>query len=59
MSNRTNILVPGIIMVVVLYVRWHVVTEYSIDPFEDGGLCTAAVLSLHMSLYNLMKASKK
>ena len=59
MNNRINIIVPGIIMVVVLYVRWHVVTEYSIDPFEDAGLCTAAVLSLHMSLYNLMRGSKK
>ena len=59
MSNRINIIVPGIIMVVVLYVRWHVVAEYSIDPFEDGGLCTAAVLSLYMSLYKLIKGQQE
>ena len=59
MSNRINIIVPGIIMVVVLYVRWHVIAEYSIDPFEDGGLCTAAVLSLCMSLLNLAKLSNR
>lgn len=57
MRNRINIIVPGIIMVVVLYVRWHVIAEYSIDPFEDGGLCTAAVLSLYMSLFNLTNRS--
>lgn len=59
MSNRINIIVPGIIMMVVLYVRWHVIGEYSIDAIEDAGLCAAATAALYMSLYNLMKGSKK
>ena len=59
MSNKTNIIVPFVVMVVVLGVRCHVVTEYSIDPVENTGLCVSAALSLLLSLYNLMKGSKK
>lgn len=59
MSNRINIIVPGIIMVVVLYVRWHVIAEYSIDAIEDAGLCAAATAALLLSLFNLTKGSKE
>ena len=57
MRNRTNTVVPFVVMMIILGVRWHVIAEYSIDAFEDGGLCTAAVLSLYMSLFNLTNRS--
>lgn len=55
MGKKINIIVPFVVMVVVLGVRWHVVTEYSIDPVEDAGLCISAALSLLLSLFNIMK----
>ena len=59
MSNRINIIVPFAVMLIVLAVRWHVITEYSIDPVENAGLCSSALLSLLLSLFNLMKGSKE
>ncbi len=63
MRNRINVkintIVPAVIMVAILVVRWHVIAEYSIDPFEDAGLCTAAALSLLLALYNLTKGNAK
>lgn len=57
MGKELNIIVPFAVMVIVLGVRWHVLTEYSIDPVENAGLCVSAALSLLLSLFNLAKLS--
>ena len=58
-NTKINTIVPAVIMFAILVVRWHVIAEYSIDPFEDAGLCITAALSLLLSLYNLMKGNTK
>ena len=58
-NAKINTIVPAVIMVAILVVRWHVIREYSIDRFEDAGLCTTAALSLLLALFNLMKGNKK
>ena len=58
-NTKINTIVPAVIMVAILVVRWHVIAEYSIDRFEDAGLCTAAALSLLLALYNLTKGNAK
>ena len=58
-NTKINTIVPAVIMVAILVVRWHVIAEYSIDRFEDAGLCSTAALSLLLSLYNLMKGNAK
>lgn len=61
MSNETkiNTIVPFAIMVIILAVRWYVIKEYSINPVENTGLCVTAVLSLLLSLFNLVKGNKE
>lgn len=58
-GSKINSIVLFVIMVIILTVRWHVITEYSIDPVEDAGLCATAALSLLLALFNLMKGNKK
>lgn len=58
-GSKINSIVLFVIMVIILTVRWHVIHDYSIDRFEDAGLCITAALSLLLSLYNLMKGSAK
>lgn len=57
MRDKINTVVPFTFMVIILAVRWHVVTEYSIDAIEDAGLCAAATAALLLSLFNLAKLS--
>lgn len=57
MRDKINTIVPAIVMVIVLGVRWHVIAEYSIDGIEDMGLCAAATAALLLSLFNLTNRS--
>lgn len=57
MRDKINTVVPAIVMVVVLGVRWRVIAEYSIDGIEDAGLCAAATAALLLSLFNLAQLS--
>ena len=59
MRDKINTIVPAIVMVIVLGVRWHAVTGYSIDAIEDMGLCAAATAALLLSLFNLAKLSNR
>ena len=58
-GSKINSIVLFVIMVIILTVRWHVITEYSIDPVVDAVFCATAVLSLLLALFNLMKGNKK
>lgn len=58
-ESKINSIVLFVIMVAILVVRWHVIREYSIDRFEDAGLCITAALSLVLSLFNLTEGNKK
>lgn len=58
-ESKINSIVLFVIMVTILIVRWHVIREYSIDYFEDAGLCATAALSLLLSLFNLTEGNKK